>query len=72
LANISLKLREITINFVFSWKAVENNDSFPWHREAYKTNASQALAIDLFGFIQMSNNRDFILNELAFRNRYSK
>lgn len=51
--------------FPASWKAVENNESFPWHKEAYKINSAQALAIDLFGYIQTSENRDLILNEIA-------
>jgi hypothetical protein len=51
--------------FPASRKAIENDTVFPWHKEAYKINSSQALAIDLFGYIQVSENRDIVLNELS-------
>jgi len=51
--------------FPLAWDAVANIDGFRWHDEAYKINSSQALAIDIFGCIQTSPNRDRILHELA-------
>ena len=47
--------------------------SFPWHGnpgggiDAYKIHSSQALAIDLFGTIKMSTDRDRIMDQLALR-----
>jgi hypothetical protein len=51
--------------------AVEPWETFPWHRgsdgkiDAYKKHSSQALAIDVFGTLKMSSDRDTILNHLA-------
>lgn len=45
---------------------------FPWHRhkgviQASKAGSSQALAIDIFGTIKVSSEKDLILTELASR-----
>jgi hypothetical protein len=59
--------RELIRNNIFppSWNAVKEIEGFRWHDEAYKINSSQALAIDVFGYLQISPNRDIILDELS-------
>jgi hypothetical protein len=59
--------KTLTRNNIFppAWNAVKNDPDFPWHDQAYKINSSQALAIDVFGTIQFSTNRNKILDELS-------
>ncbi len=64
LENSILKAARISNIFPAARKAVEPWDEFPWH-QAEKIHSSQALAIDVFGTIQTSPNRDFILDNLA-------
>jgi len=57
--------------FPASHQAIGNWDKFPWHRDrsgtiqTYKLESSQALAIDVFGTIKVSAERDRILGALA-------
>ncbi len=58
--------------FPKSWPAVEPWRKFKWDRGQYgirtwQVNSSQALAIDVFGTIKSSPERDFILNAVADR-----
>jgi hypothetical protein len=58
--------------FPASHAAISNWDTFPWHKymgqiQADKPLSSQALAIDVFGTIKVSRERDYILGELAQR-----
>ena len=49
------------------YKAHPIVDSFPhnrWHRYAYAKNSSQALAIDVFGFLKLSESKVDIINSL--------
>lgn len=46
--------------------AVEPWDKFPWHGpDTAQTNSSQALAIDVFGALKLSPERDVVLAHLA-------
>jgi len=49
--------------------AIDDWTNFPWDRhqtiQAYKVESSQALAIDVFGTIKVSPERDRILGALA-------
>jgi hypothetical protein len=51
--------------------AIENWEAFPWHRDrhgniqTWKIGSSQALAIDVFGTIKISGERDRVLGGLA-------
>ena len=50
--------------------AINDWDAFPWHKhkgviQANKPHSSQALAIDVFGTIKVSNERDRVLKALA-------
>ncbi len=57
--------------FPASHAAIDNWESFPWHRDrhgnidTHKTGSPQALAIDVFGTIKVSPERHRILNALA-------
>jgi hypothetical protein len=51
--------------FLAAHQACEPWETFPWHREAHATHSSQALAIDVFGTIKVSPDRDKILDALA-------
>jgi len=52
--------------FPASRAAVEPWDEFPWHGpDTAKINASQALAIDLFGTLKLSSDKDIVLGSLA-------
>ncbi|MDR9806885.1 PGN_0703 family putative restriction endonuclease [Rhizobium hidalgonense] len=57
--------------FPGSHGAIEDWEAFPWHRDrtnriqAYKTHSSQAIAIDVFGTIKMSTDRDRIFDAIA-------
>jgi hypothetical protein len=56
--------------FVSAQSAITDWEKFPWHRnkkeiDTYQKNSSQALAIDLFGTLSTSVDRDTILNNLA-------
>jgi hypothetical protein len=52
-------------------EAITDWNAFPWHRDghgeidSHKTGASQALAVDVFGTIKVSPERDRILGALA-------
>jgi hypothetical protein len=56
-----------------AWPAIGSWDAFPWHTDAHgniqahKPHSSQALAIDVFGTIKLSQYRDLILGRLAER-----
>ncbi|MHA1972495.1 MAG: PGN_0703 family putative restriction endonuclease [Candidatus Hodarchaeales archaeon] len=45
-------------------RAAIDLSTFPWH-QAEKIHSSQALAIDVFGTIKQSPNRNLILNSIA-------
>ncbi|WP_065377040.1 PGN_0703 family putative restriction endonuclease [Ensifer adhaerens] len=53
--------------------AIEDWRAFPWHRDranriqAHKAHSSQAIAIDVFGTLKMSTDRDRILDVIAER-----
>ena len=53
--------------------AIEDWRAFPWHRDranqiqAHKAHSSQAIAIDVFGTLKMSADRDRVLNAIAER-----
>ena len=64
LGNSILKAAIRSNIFPAALNAVEPWGEFPWH-EAEKIHSSQALAIDVFGTIQSSPNRDIILGNLA-------
>jgi hypothetical protein len=56
--------------FPSSHAAIDDWDNFPWHShkgiiQTFKQESSQALAIDVFGSIKMSKERDTILASLA-------
>lgn len=57
--------------FPASHGAIEDWEAFPWHRDrankiqAHKAHSSQAIAIDVFGTIKMSTDRDRILDAVA-------
>jgi hypothetical protein len=58
--------------FPASHAAIRDWHKFPWHKykgqiQADKPGSSQALAIDVFGTIKVSKERDHILGELARR-----
>jgi len=48
-----------------AYQACEPWDKFSWHTSAHVAHSSQALAIDVFGTIKASANRDTILDALA-------
>lgn len=53
--------------------AIEDWETFPWHRDrtnriqAYKVHSSQAIAIDVFGTLKTSTDRDRIFDAIAER-----
>ncbi|OWO95829.1 hypothetical protein B5E41_08390 [Rhizobium esperanzae] len=57
--------------FPASHGAIEEWETFPWHRDrtnriqAHKAHSSQAIAIDVFGTIKMSTDRDRIFDAIA-------
>ncbi len=51
--------------FPAAHQACEPWEKFPWHSKAHAKHSSQALAIDVFGTIATSANRDAILDALA-------
>lgn len=57
--------------FPASRGAIEGWEEFPWHRDrtnrvhAHKAHSSQAIAIDVFGTIKMSADRDRIFDAIA-------
>ncbi|MBY5905177.1 hypothetical protein HFO88_33480 [Rhizobium leguminosarum] len=57
--------------FPASHGAIEDWSKFPWHRDrtnqiqAYKAHSSQAIAIDVFGTLKMSRDRDRIFDAIA-------
>lgn len=57
--------------FPAAWPAVEPWDSYPWHTDrqgqcdTHKPHSSQALAIDVFGTLKCSPDREIILNSFA-------
>ena len=57
--------------FSASHGAIEDWNAFPWHRDranriqAHKVHSSQAIAIDVFGTLKMSADRDRILDTIA-------
>ncbi|ACP21984.1 hypothetical protein NGR_b05250 (plasmid) [Sinorhizobium fredii NGR234] len=57
--------------FSASHGAISDWRSFPWHRDrenrvqAHKAHSSQAIAIDVFGTLKMSTDRDRILDAIA-------
>ena len=53
--------------FPGAWEAIEDWDTFRWHRGAYQKHSSQALAIDFFGTFKNSKDKVLILNQLAKR-----
>ncbi len=59
--------------FLASHGAIEDWAAFPWHRDrsnriqAHKVHSSQAIAIDVFGTLKMSTDRDRILDAIAER-----
>ncbi|MBX5242020.1 hypothetical protein HJC00_27705 [Rhizobium sp. NLR22b] len=59
--------------FPASHGAIHDWEQFPWHRdrtnriEAHKGHSSQAIAIDVFGTIKMSRDRDRIFDAIAAR-----
>lgn len=59
--------------FPGSHAAIDDWIKFPWHRDrtgaiqTHKTESSQALAIDVFGTIKVSDERDRILGALALQ-----
>jgi len=67
-------LEDVKANlFHRSHAAIDDWIKFPWHRDinghiqTHKTESSQALAIDVFGTIKVSEERDRILGALAFQ-----
>jgi hypothetical protein len=66
------QLRKLKANiFPAAWDAVEPVDSFPWHLyrdkgcDSWKPHSSQALAIDVFGTVKQSANRDALMDAVA-------
>jgi hypothetical protein len=60
------KRRSVEANlFPQARSAIEEWDTFPWHNEVWRPNSSQALAIDVFGFLRQSDARDVVLDALA-------
>jgi len=59
--------------FPASHEAIEDWKTFPWHRDrtnriqAHKVHSSQAIAIDVFGTLKTSRDRDRILDAIAER-----
>ncbi|EJT01484.1 hypothetical protein [Rhizobium sp. CCGE 510] len=59
--------------FPASCGAIEDWAAFPWHRDrtnriqAYKAHSSQAIAIDVFGTLKMSTDRDRVFDAIAER-----
>jgi hypothetical protein len=58
--------------FPYSWAAIDNWDTFPWHEtrkgiDSFVTHSSQALSIDLFGTLKVLPSRHLFLAELARR-----
>ncbi|MDK1494089.1 hypothetical protein QN219_29355 [Sinorhizobium sp. 7-81] len=59
--------------FPASHGAIEDWETFPWHRDrankiqAHKAHSSQAIAIDVFGTIKISTDRDRIFDAIAER-----
>lgn len=59
--------------FPASHGAIEDWETFPWHRDrtnriqAYKVHSSQAIAIDVFGTLKTSTDRDRIFDAIAER-----
>ncbi|MBY5834010.1 MULTISPECIES: PGN_0703 family putative restriction endonuclease [Rhizobium] len=59
--------------FPASHGAIEDWEAFPWHRDrtnriqAHKAHSSQAIAIDVFGTVKMSTDRDRIFDAIAAR-----
>jgi len=59
--------------FPASRAAIKDWKGFPWHRDrtnriqAYKAHSSQAIAIDVFGTLKMSTDRDRIFDAIAER-----
>lgn len=57
--------------FQAAWPAIGDWDKFPWHKgsdgktDSWKNHSSQALAIDVFGTIDASDEKVKILNALA-------
>lgn len=57
--------------FPASHGAIEDWTAFPWHRDrtnriqAHKVHSSQAIAIDVFGTLKMSTDRDRIFDAIA-------
>jgi hypothetical protein len=56
--------------FPSSHASIDDWDKFPWHShngiiQTYKRESSQALAIDVFGSIMVSKDRDIILGSMA-------
>jgi len=57
--------------FPASHGAIEDWEAFPWHRDrtnrihAHKAHSSQAIAIDVFGTIKMSRDRDRTFDAIA-------
>lgn len=51
--------------FPAAHQACEPWEKFPWHKWAHVAHSSQALAIDVFGTIKTSANRDTILDAFA-------
>lgn len=59
--------------FPASHGAIEDWETFPWHRDrtnriqAHKVHSSQAIAVDVFGTLKTSRDRDRILDAIAER-----
>ena len=51
--------------FPAAYQACEPWETFSWHKGAHAAHSSQALAIDVFGTIKTSSDRDLILDALA-------
>jgi hypothetical protein len=67
------ELERIMANiFPSAWGVLWELDSDKWHRsggeiDAYRRHSSQALAIDYFGTLKTSKDRNLVLNSLALR-----
>jgi hypothetical protein len=60
------RLEAIKANlFPASHASIDDWHRFLWHPDARRLNSSQALAIDVFGTIKVSNDRDRVLSALA-------
>lgn len=64
------QIKEKLLNNIFpaSIAAIENIEEFPWHQDrnrnidSYKVQSSQALMIDVFGYLSICRNKDKIIN----------